>query len=268
MGPITLFDKSFLQSLSLDESVWFDNFFLTNIAPIFYIETLADLEKAIHKGRTPEQEVGIIANKTPEMHCNPNMFHQSLIINDLAGHAITMDGRPVIPGGRPVMTSDKRAIIFDLPKEREAFERWQKCEFLDVERLFAKAWRSMLRSLSFEAFLPLFSLVGIKPKCHSLEEVKIVAESIVGSKDNQKELFLLVFKLLFVPAEICILALERWVREGRPLLKNFAPYTAYVLTIEIFFYIAINSSLIPKQINSKTDFAYLFYLPLGRMLPR
>ncbi len=65
MGPITLFDKSFLQSLSLDESVWFDHFFPTNLCPLFYVETLADLDKAVRSGRTPEQEVGIIASVHP-----------------------------------------------------------------------------------------------------------------------------------------------------------------------------------------------------------
>ena len=43
MGPITLFDKSFLQSLKIDESVWFDHFFLTNVCPLFYGETLGGL---------------------------------------------------------------------------------------------------------------------------------------------------------------------------------------------------------------------------------
>ncbi len=60
MGPIVLFDKSFLQSLSLNESVFFDHFFLPVICPIFYVETLADLDKTVREGRTPEQEVGII----------------------------------------------------------------------------------------------------------------------------------------------------------------------------------------------------------------
>jgi hypothetical protein len=46
MGPIALFDKSFLQSLALDESTWFDNFFYPTICPLFYVETLADLSKA------------------------------------------------------------------------------------------------------------------------------------------------------------------------------------------------------------------------------
>jgi len=33
MGPITLFDKSFLQFLSVDESVFFDRFFFPVICP-------------------------------------------------------------------------------------------------------------------------------------------------------------------------------------------------------------------------------------------
>lgn len=57
MGPITVFDKSFLQSLTVDESVFFDHFFNPVTSPLFFIETLADLEKAVRQGRTPEQEV-------------------------------------------------------------------------------------------------------------------------------------------------------------------------------------------------------------------
>jgi hypothetical protein len=45
MGPVALFDKSFLQSLSLDDAVWFDHFFAPVICPIFFVETLADLKK-------------------------------------------------------------------------------------------------------------------------------------------------------------------------------------------------------------------------------
>jgi transposase len=40
MGPIALFDKSFLQSIGVDESVWFDHFSMPMVCPIFYVETL------------------------------------------------------------------------------------------------------------------------------------------------------------------------------------------------------------------------------------
>ncbi len=39
-GPILIFDKSALQALSLDESNWLDNFFMTNVTPLFFAETL------------------------------------------------------------------------------------------------------------------------------------------------------------------------------------------------------------------------------------
>lgn len=60
MGPIALFDKSVLSSLSVDESVWFDNFFYTVVCPMFYFETLAELKKKTIR-RSPEEEVAIIA---------------------------------------------------------------------------------------------------------------------------------------------------------------------------------------------------------------
>jgi hypothetical protein len=65
MGPIALFDKSFLQSLSADEAVWFDHFSLPVVCPIFYVETLADLAKEPGK-RFAEEIVADISRKFPE----------------------------------------------------------------------------------------------------------------------------------------------------------------------------------------------------------
>src|SRR4051812_26228765 len=104
MGPATVFDKSFLQSLSLDESVWFDHFFVTVITPLFFVETLADLEKQVKAGRTPEDEVGGIANKTPEQSGAPNVFHATLCNGELRGYPVSMNRRPVLGGA-------KRAVV-------------------------------------------------------------------------------------------------------------------------------------------------------------
>ena len=79
MGPILIFDKSALESLSKDEAVWLDNFFLTNITPLFFIEVLADLEKQVRKGRTPEEVVGNLAYKTPDLQSSPNAHHRTLL---------------------------------------------------------------------------------------------------------------------------------------------------------------------------------------------
>jgi len=132
MGPITLFDKSFLQSLSLDESVWFDHFFYPVISPLFYVETLADLEKAVRHGRTPEQEVGIIADKTPDLHGGPCIHHVNLCLANMMGNQIPLNGRIPVAGGRPVKSNGQSGKVFETLPEAEAFKRWQKGGFLVV----------------------------------------------------------------------------------------------------------------------------------------
>ena len=127
MGPIALFDKSFLQSLNLDEAVWFDQFFIANISPLFYVETLADLDKEISHGRTAEQVVGGIAAKTPELSGAPNVHHQELLLANLMGQPISMSARPVIAGGRPVESGGKRGINIDISPELVSFG----CHFID-----------------------------------------------------------------------------------------------------------------------------------------
>ena len=54
MGPVTVFNNSALQALNVDEAVWLEAHFRANVAPLFYVETLADLEKAATEGRAAE----------------------------------------------------------------------------------------------------------------------------------------------------------------------------------------------------------------------
>jgi hypothetical protein len=85
MGPVTVFDKSFLQSLNLDESVWFDHFFYSIITPLFYIECLADLESKPRNGLSPEDHLSTLAIKTPQMAGTPCHFHQTLLHFNFGG---------------------------------------------------------------------------------------------------------------------------------------------------------------------------------------
>src|SRR6266446_7633039 len=114
-GPILLFDKSALQSLSTDESVWLDTFYFPCITPLFFIETLADLEKEIKKGRTAEEVVGNLAEKTP-LGGGINVHHHTLSVNELLANGFELRHVPVVSGGSPVATRDgKRGVVFDPP---------------------------------------------------------------------------------------------------------------------------------------------------------
>lgn len=115
-GPIIIFDKSTLQSLSADESVWLDAFYRPNITPLFFVETLADLEKEVDGGRTPEQVVGNLAEKTPSMGL-PNVHHLTLCISELLGQTVEMRRFPVISGGESVVSGGRKGIVFKEPPE-------------------------------------------------------------------------------------------------------------------------------------------------------
>lgn len=266
MGPIALFDKSFLQSLSLDEAVWFDHFFYPTICPLFYVETLADLAKPAGSGKSGEDVVRVIADKTPVQAGGPCMHHRHLCIANLMGHPVPMNGQIPIAGGRIVKApGGKRGVVYDNSPEAEAFGRWQEGKFDDVERKFAAGWRRMLTTLDLPAIAGRMRTLGIDPKqCNSVEKAHAIASALVHQRDKPFDQMALLFLFLDFPPELQRDVLQRWsVDQYRPLAQ-YAPYAAYVLVVELFFQIALAANLISAdRASNRVDIAYLCYLPFS-----
>lgn len=267
MGPITLFDKSFLQSLNIDESVWFDYYFLTNIAPIFYVETLADLNKPALKRRTPEREVSIIAEKFPEINGIPCAHHTDLCISNLLGYSVPMTGQIPVSRGHLAKYAGKIGAVFQRSPESQAFSRWQNNEFHEVERLYAHSWRQALQKLGSQEVAEFFQALGINEKsCNNLQDANNLARAIMHTSDRQSELMPWALISLNVPYHLHQDIQKCWSIAGHPPLSEYAPYAAFVLTVELFFYIALAANLISsKRPSNRVDIAYLFYLPFCMM---
>lgn len=264
MGPILIFDKSTLQSLNPDESVWLDNFFLTNITPLFFIETLADLEKEVVSGRTPEQVVGNLAYKTPDSGSRANVYHETLIAGELTGAAeVDMrNGRPIISGGKPTTLEGNTGIVFEQAPEEEALHQWQHGEFLELERLIAKSWRRALSNIDFKDKYEFFQKwYKGRVKTISLPEVKNYTDNIIDKTDQENALrFGLALIGFSHPVQQKVLA--RWTAAGTPMIREFAPYFRYVFSVDLFFYLAMAADLISRgRPSHKVDIAYLYYLP-------
>lgn len=263
MGPITLFDKSFLQTLSTNESVWFDRFFYPVITPLFYIETLADLEKTPRPGKTAEEEVGIIAAKTPQMSGAPCYFHRHLCIQDLLGNRVPMTGQIPMAGVKRVVRNGKVGGIVSEPAEAKAFARWQDGRFLDVERLHAREWRAHLARINLSVIERAMKSVGVSSKtCKSLDAALKMADQVVIALTKSTGRFEAMLDVLEIPSHLHRPIKERWKFRKEPRLTSFAPYAAHVLRVEIFFRIAIGANLIAStRASHRVDMAYLFYLP-------
>lgn len=264
MGPILIFDKSVLESLNPDEAVWLDQFFLCNITPLFFVETLADLEKKARFGRTPQDVVGSLAYKSPDLHSKANLHHRTLLEGELSGQGkLDMEyGRPHIGGGRFVELAGQTGAFFEASPEEEALKRWQEHKFLELERSFARYWRVGLSNINLEEIYAQYqqSFTG-RPRPKTLEGVKEMADKIINSPDQEQVLAMGLSSLGITPKfkeEI----VARWQKEGCQPVKVFAPYFTHVITVDLVFHIGIGVDLIGRgRPSHRADIAYLYYLP-------
>jgi hypothetical protein len=263
-----LFDKSFLQSLSVDESVWFDRHFMPVVCPVFYAETLADLALTPNDPAFAEREVRKIADKFPQMSGYPCASHFTMVVGDLLGESTPMDGRVPIPGGRHAKSGEQRGIVFDESPEALAFIRWQRGDFIALERLYASGFRHALATLNLTAQREILHSFGINQRIiKSLADAKAIAAGIANSDDKRFQRLRIAVNLFDVPAHLHEPILRRWHESGCPPLSKFAPYAAYALTVELFFQVALaNPNLISaERPSNRMDIAYLFYLPFSQV---
>jgi hypothetical protein len=75
-----------------------------------------------------------------------------------------MDGRIPTAGGGPVKVDGKKGFAHSAPPEADAFNRWQKREFLHVEREFARGWRAALNGIDLVTIAEGMRAMGITPR--------------------------------------------------------------------------------------------------------
>jgi hypothetical protein len=263
-GPLLIFDKSALQLLSVDESAWLDNFFQSVITPLFYVETLADLEKKMKKDRTAEQEVVLIAARMPESQATPSVHHETLLASELAGYfkLDTQRAKRVLPQGQPVMLGDSKGMIYRNAPEDEALRRWQEGKFVEVERDIAKQWRAALAETDNGALYDSFNKVfEHSPRPKDLASLKLFVDGLL-SKAPQEWFLGFIFALFGVSEPVKAEVLRRWESEGKPLIRDFLPYFTHVFTVDLFFYLGMAADLISRnRASHRADIAYLYYLP-------
>jgi hypothetical protein len=261
-GITLLFDKSFLQSLSAEESLWLDIFYISNICPYFYVETLADLKKGDDQDKA-EEEVRKIAKKFPEINGLPNVSHINLCLHELLGYRVPMQGQIVHPPMKNFNNNGEIGFYANSSPEADAFLRWQLGQYSEIELDQAQLWRKTLNNIDLDGIAESFKTFKIdEQKCKSLEDCFRLASQIVSSVENRTQKMNMAFNFLQLEQRVCKSIMTRWKSNGYKKLTKYAPYMAYVLKLELFFQIAILNKLISSERKSnRTDISYLFYLP-------
>jgi len=258
---ISIFDKSFIHAITAEEAAVFDMHFMSNITPLFFVEVLADLEKADREeGR--EALVKSLAGKTPCWQSYPNRPHHDIVALELTGQ-IKLDGRrvPVVGGGRRIRTSEGLGTIFDEPPEMTAKNRWHKGEFGPDEYAAARAWRAMLKAAPEQTA----ALLKGSPNRFSFTDLAAIKRHVDGILDRDGSRLSTLresLALLGVSQQAQHEIFARWKAEGGPRLREFAPYTAHVVSVDLFRALAMASGHIASdKASNYADIAYLYYLP-------
>ena len=265
MGPMLIFDKSFLQSLTVDESVILDQMFSCVVTPLFFVETMADLTKETAHGRTAEQVVGGLAERTPVAHSYINTYHQDVVLEDLLGRREEFDHRPAVAGGIPVKVEGKAGLVFQKSPEQDAFDRWQQGRFLEVERDFARQWRADLASMDLPAITKAWkSMLPREDRPTTHESARNLARRTIDVGGQNYRLLLMAHKLLGMPPQSLHAVVRNWKAAGLPHLRAYAPFAAHCLEVDLFFELCLSNGLISDQRPSnKIDTSYLYYLPFA-----
>ncbi len=263
MGPTAIFDKSALQALSVDESVWFEAFFLPNLVPVFYVETLADLEKT-SRDRNPEDVVARLAEKTPG-NAAPNVYHRDLLLGELAGYQLDLvTGRPIVPGGEAKRAADGDVGMHmaEFP-EAVALRRWREHDFQEVERAAAKRWRADLAQHNPTRMIGMVkNILPTDTKISNLEQLKELVDAFCDSADPH--VLELAFTVLDVPPDYRAYASERWTAAGCPTLSSFAPYATHCFKVDLVYHLGMLRGFISDaRASNRADMAYLYYLPFS-----
>ncbi len=262
---MTVFDKSFIHSITTEEAAVFDVHFMSNLTPLFFVEVLADLEKYGMDERSRTGLVKDLAGKTPYMQSYSNIPHPYLAIGDLVGLPVTMRGVPIVGGGRRVQSAEGLGTVFETPPDLKAAHRWQKGEFGKEEYASARQWREMLR----RAPEPIAQFLGGSASRFTfkdLEKAKAFAENVIDGDGRRYRTLRSAVVALGVPHSMHAGVVDRWKAQGGPKLAEFAPYARHALLVDLFQTLAMASGLIdPDKTSNFADVAYLYYLPFCQL---
>jgi hypothetical protein len=266
-GPVVIFDKSTLEGFSVDESVLLDHFYRANIPPIFFVECLADLEFEFKRRKrmsgTPEQLVASLAERTPDSQSSVNMYHLRVLEEELAGRFYLSSAlaRPLIAQGELVQLGDSKGMIVRQSEEEQAFQRWSRHEFFELERQIARGWRQMLARIDLDTMsAQVLRALGPWRKPVSLSDARALTDTIVDNLDAE---WLLRFGLnLLGVAGDADFAVRSWIAGGQKPLRQARPYFHHMLSIHIFFSLVLPAQLLKRvKPSHQVDLAYLYYLP-------
>ena len=271
MSITLIVDKSTLQSLSVEESVWMDALFCCGVPEILHAEILADIAKKWKNERSAETEVKRLAEKLPEMRGVCIRPYVELAKEDLLGQTVPMTRQLPVEGfhGKD-LDGEMVAVMEKIPGEA-AWRRWQQGKFTKQERDDAEELRRIRNEFEWD----------IEENKRLLDNAGINVSEIRDAGDA----WIVAGKSIDAPGETaqaatldCMIALAELNDEEKRTVKTrwelcaciparrLAPYAAYVAQVFLAWGVAAAADLpMVRQRSAVSDMSYILFLPFAKV---
>jgi hypothetical protein len=279
-ASILIFDKSVLESLNKEEALLLERYFFANIPSVLFLEVLADLKEAPREiYKSAEDRVASLAEKLPITSTNISASHQTLVSSEfeggLYGHPVPMKG-VCVPSQHPRIStnaSGKVSHYYEESHEEKAMSAWRGRRFNDLDQLLAAQWQATQKDLNTnelaEKLGKELSASGI-PKFKEITQVKAYVDEQLKFLNAEKAFLLLKMMLSHFSADAkrTNFVLATWkllCRKNKRIIPPLVmfPYAHYVLSVDMFYQIALAQRLVESSKKSKShiDLQYIYYLP-------
>jgi hypothetical protein len=260
-------DKSTFQSLSFDELFRLSCYYKHIITPVLTMEILGDLKKEAQEGKTPpEDRVKDFAKKLFPMETVVNLHYKVLLKGDLFGNPISFDGRPHVGIKKAVASeSGMRGYLIEETEEEKSIYKWKEGNFTEADHELSALWRmTTTQEDLLERLKKSLNPDGAIKFADFQELNKFVIESIT-SPATQQFLLISLLQNYDIDAMSSVQIFGRWNQEGKPLIKDFAPFAFHCLKVDTLFLFGLTSGLIGTRPTNRVDLEYLYYLPFGNI---
>jgi hypothetical protein len=265
MAITIIIDKSTFQSFSFGELYRLTCYYKHVITPVLTMEILGDLKKDTSKGSTlPEVRVKDFARKLFPSNSVVNLHYKQLIKGNLEGISIVMARKPIVGVNKFVASSTgQKGYIVQETDEEKSIHKWKIGNFSDADKELSSLWRV---STTNEDLLTRLKETLKTPSSVPLKDFaelnQLVDEHILNTA-NQQALLLALLQNYDIDAGTSVNILGRWIQEGKPLIKDFAPYAFHCLKVDTLFHFGLASGLIGTRPTNRVDLEYLYYIPFG-----
>lgn len=265
MGPHILLDKSSLESLTKIEAMFLGKYYSLVVPPVLMSEILADLnksQKARKKRKTQLKNQAVeLASKLRSISSRRfNVPQRHLNLQDLLGNTSLMTHRPV-SRGNPVITDKGEVGFFADDTKENALFQWSQGRFTEGDKFSAYEWRNSISHIDLEFAKKEFRKRIGKITFSTMQDLDEKMDALLQNADRQEDYIRLQLKWSHADPDSVTQVITRWHRLGKPLLRNFAPYSYYCTKLLLAFCLGLAGGLLGTRATNRIDLEYLFYVP-------